>query len=460
MRLKKIFFNQSIMRAALKKLDNFITVTKANGIILIYAITVLVVRLQTGVITAPDTQGYIDKEIIRPPGYPLIIDIFKYLFGSHEYFALVCFQIIFVLISVFYISHVLRKMFSLHPITLTLLYVFLSLPLLSISVAVGVHGGIGNRILTESISDGFFLFTVSFLVKTLFHEKRNFLIFILFIALLSLIRTQMIFMYLIAMALLLYLYLKIGNFRLIMRFFTAMLAIFLIAEASERFYHKSVNNYFGKLSLNVSHMLVGVVFISDQHALKYISNENDRKVLKQAYDYLENRKFLSKNRFEIDLRLVDLYNDSFNISLYYGLMRSFQSVYSLPKWGGEELIKFEDFSKRVLPSLTVHHYKDFGKLLLLKFLYTLNFREGFLFCLILLLPFIRVSHEFKMFAFFVFAMLIVSRLAMTPIIYLGDRYLFYTDILEYIIFLMMAEKYLSCWKSNSRTSESKASSHP
>ena len=31
---------------------------------------------------------------------------------------------------------------------------------------------------------------------------------------------------------------------------------------------------------------------------------------------------------------------------------------------------------------------------------------------------------------------------MTPIIYIGDRYLFYTDILEYVALVIMAEEYL------------------
>jgi hypothetical protein len=354
--------------------------------------------------------------------------------------------LIFVLSASFWLSHLLSKKFELHPIAFILINLFLSLPLLTLSVAVGIHGEIGNRLLTEAFSYGFFLFAVSFLVKTLFSdERRNFIIFILLIGILTLIRTQMIFMYIIVIVFIIMLQLKFHNIRLIIGLIAAGIVIFTLADFSERFYHKVANNYFGKVSLNASHILVGAIYVTDHKALNDIANQHDREVLNLAYDFLENKKLLAKNRFENDRRLVDLYNDNFATILGYGLMGSFQHAYSLPKWGDEMLIQFESFSRRVVPVLIFINYKEFSKLMLLKFLYTLNFREGFFIALFLLFPFIRLSQEFKTFAFFVFLMLVTNRLIMTPIIYIGDRYLFYTDILEYVVFIIMGEQYLKSY---------------
>jgi hypothetical protein len=432
----------------LERAINFFDMKKAYGIVFFYSLLILINRLKVGVIWSPDTQQYIDKSVIRPPVYPLLMDVFKFIFGSHEFVALVCFQLIFVLISAIYLSNVLRKKFELHPITFISVNLFLSLPLLSISVAAGIHGEIGNKLLTEAISYGFFLFAVSFLVKTLFlNEKRKFLIFLFLISILMLIRTPMIFMYVIAILLVLYLYLRDKNVRLLVGLIVAVIVAFFIADIGERLYHKSVNNNFFKINRDASHMLVGAVYISDERALGFFADKQDREVLKRTYAYLEDKKLLSKNRFEIKRRLVDIYNDHF-VTMQIMLQSSFQDVFFSPESDNkparedELYIQYESFSRRVVPVIIYNYYKEFSKLMLLKFLYTLNFREGFFIALFLMFPFIRLKHKFKIFAFFVLLMLVMNRLIMTPIIFLGDRYLFYTDILEYVIFIIMAEQYL------------------
>jgi len=426
-----------------EKVKDIVDVKKAHWFILFYSLAVLVLRLQEGVIWGSDTTQYIEKSIIRPPGYPFLMDIFKYLFGTYEYLALVSFQLIFVLLSGFYLSHILRRKFDLHPITFILITLLLSVPLLSSSVILGIHGRIANRLLTEAVSYGLFLTAMSFLVKILFtRQKLDFIIFLMLIAALTLIRTQMIFLYVIAFVLIPLYCQEHANKSHLLGLIVILLAIFLCTDFSERLYHRFVNNYFGKVSLNASHMLVGAVYVSDKGALGLIENAKDRDVLKLTYDSLESRSLLAKQRFGIDRRLVDLYNDNFAVILGYSLMSSFQHIYAFPKWGDEMLVQFEAFSRRVVPVLTIHYYKDVAKLMLLKFLYTLNFREGFFFATFLLFPFVKFTRELKAFALFMLLMLLINRLMMTPIIYIGDRYLFYTDILEYVILVIMAEKYL------------------
>ncbi len=408
-----------------------------------YSLAVLIVRIKVGIIWGGDTQQYIDKSVIRPPVYPLVMDVFKFIFASHEFFALICFQLIFVLSASFYLSHLLWKKFNLQPISFILLHLFLSLPLLSLSVAAGIHGEIGNRLLTESISYGLFLIVISFLVKIIFFNKRRyFIIFLLLVAILTLIRTQMIFLYMIAVLLIPLLYIKAKNVRVTIGLFTIVLAVFLFMDLGEKFYHQTINGYFGKISLNASHMLVGAVYVSDSQSLNLIVNKKDREVLKRTYDYLESKKLLAKQRFEIKRRLVDIYNDHFNIILYDGLVAAFQHSYTLPNRNDEMLTQFEGFSRRVVPILFFNYYKDIAKLMLLKFLYTLNFREGFFISFFLLFPFSELSCELKKLSFFVLLMLIINRLIMTPIIYIGDRYLFYTDILEYVVLIIATEKYI------------------
>jgi len=428
----------------LGKVIHFVDLKKAYGITLFYGIALIVIRLKVGIIWGGDTSQYIEKSVIRPPIYPLLLDLFSYLFGAHEYIALVFFQLIFVLIAAFHLSNTMRKKFHLLPITFTLLSCLLSVPLLSSSVALGLHGEIGNIILTEAISYGLFLFAVAFLVRILFISRpTDFIIFLSLIVILTLTRTQMIFLYVIAIVLILSLYLK-RDIRIpaAISLFIVVLVIFLCAELGERLYHKLTNNYFGKISLTESHLLVGAIYVSDKQTFSHIDDIRDRRVLEQAYEFLEDHKLLAKQRFEIGRRMVDLYNDNFAVILGPGLMSSFRRVYAAPPWGDDMLLQVESFSRRVAPVLVIHHYKDVAKLMLLKFLYTLNFREGFFFATFLLFPFVKFTRELKLFSFFVLLMLLTNRLMMTPIIYIGDRYLFYTDILEYVALVIMAEEYL------------------
>lgn len=427
---------------------NLIDVKWAYGILFLYSLMVLINRLNVGVLWAVDTSEYIEKSVVRPPLYPLLMDVFKFIFGVHQFVALICFQLLFVLVMAFYLSRILWKKFDIHLITFVFLHLILSLPLLSISVAAGISGGIGNWLLTEAISYGLFLFAVSFLVKTLFgNERRNFFLFLMVIGILTWIRTPMIFLYGVAGAMILYLQLKIRNIRLTIGLVMAMVAVFLVTGLGERFYHKAVNNYWGRINRSASTMIIGAVYISDAQALNFIAEPRDREVLNRTYAYLENRKLLSKNRFEIDRRLVDIYNDYFCV-MQTIILKSIQDVFFVPEeqskpgWKDRVYEEFESFAQRVVPLLVIHHFKEFSRLMLLKFLYTLNFREGFFMALFLLFPFVRLSHPFKIMTFFVLLMLIMNRLMMTPIIAMTDRYLFYTDILEYVFIAIVADHYL------------------
>jgi len=434
------------IRIVLGRAMDLISLKKAYGIILFYSLAVLISRLQVGVIWAGDTQQYIEKSVIRSPIYPLIIDFFKYLFRPYEFIALICFQLIFVLFAAFYLSHLLWKKFNLHPITFILLNIFLSVPLLSCSVAVGIHGKIGNHILTEAITYGLLLFVISFLVETIFtDERRDFIIILLLIATLTLIRTPMIYLYAIVASLIWHRYWRYRDISLLAGFVVLTISIVLIADFGERFYHKTVNNYFGKISRSASHMLVGAVYISDKHALSLIENTDDREVLRRTYDHLENRKLLAKQRYEIKRRLVDVYDDNF-CYIQTTIEISFQEVFSLQRGEDRMYLEYEDFSQRLVPILVRHYYMDFSKLMLLKFLYTLNFREGFFIASFLLFPFVKFSRELKIFAIFVLLMLVANRIMMTPIIFMNERYLFYSDILEYVILIIMAEQYLKSCK--------------
>jgi hypothetical protein len=167
--------------------------------------------------------------------------------------------------------------------------------------------------------------------------------------------------------------------------------------------------------------------------------------LKRAHEELKKRKMHAANRFEIDRRLVDLYNDNFCI-IQAITENSFKAI---SRYNGaapmQEILfypAYEEFARRVVPGLVWQNLKEFGKLTLLKFLYSLQFREGFFAGLLMLIFVYGLRQELKLVGFFVLLLLMMNRLMMTPIIFLGDRFLFYTDILEYAFFLIFVDDVL------------------
>ena len=136
----------------------------------------------------------------------------------------------------------------------------------------------------------------------------------------------MLFLYGVAGCLILYLHFRAKNIKQTLGLVVVLVLVFLAADLGERFYHKIVNNYWGKINRDASHLLVSAVYTSNEKALDWIADPQDREVLRRTYAVLEDKKLLSKNRFEIERRLVDIYNDYFG-TIQAVLLRSFQDVF-------------------------------------------------------------------------------------------------------------------------------------
>lgn len=432
----------------MRKLFNFtdkFSLAQIQGALAVYSLIVLLCRLRAVPVYGPDSFQYLSNSVIRPPGYPLILDAFQWIFGSGYVSVLVFFQILSVLVASYFLSRFLWRAFNLHSGTFFLLHVVLSLPLTSLSKAAGIFGGIGNHILSEPISYSLFLLATLFLLKMLLQKKlTDFFIALLLSALLVLMRTPMTFLFITASLAAIYCYPYKSEQKRLVRAFLLLCIAVLSVDSGERFYHAFTQGYFGKIDRAASHLLVGAVYVAQEQSFATFSPQ-DRKVVKKAIDGLKKRKMHATNRFELDRRLVDLYNDNF-CRMQSILEKSFKEVNAHNAAAPRQEILFytsyEEFARRAAPVLVLNNIKEFGKLTLLKFLYSLQFREGVFIGLLMLLPVCKFRRELQIWGALILLLLVMNRLMMAPIIFLGDRYLFYTDILEYAFFLIFADNIL------------------
>jgi len=415
----------------------------ALAAVALWGAAVLAARLPLGVQVANDSEQYLAGSVLRPPGYPFLLELFARLFADWAPPALVAFQLLCVLAAALHLSWTLWRRYALHPAAFVTAYVLLTLPLTSLSTALGIHGTIGNRLLTEAVTYALFLLVVSCLLRALFHPRPLPLALgLLLIALATLVRTQMFFLYPLAAAVLLWEWRH--GLELRATLLLALSALLLVAgtDLAERLYHRQASGHFGRVSLGSSHFLVGALYMAPPQAAELPERESDREVLRRAYAFLASQKLHSSSRFELDRRLADLYNDKFAAMLNAGLMPAFNQVYAQTPWSDPALIALDRFSDRVAPLFLRHYPASLCKLFLLKLLYSLNFREGLFAAVLLLLPWLPVRRETLLLAGLVALPLLVNRLLLVPILYLGDRYLFYTDILEYVLLLAVADQLL------------------
>ncbi len=144
----------------------------------------------------PDSATYISMSIHREPGYPLFLAFIRLLVGEGNYlFAVVWFQVVLACYCSISFIREITKQFNVHGLEILLLYV-----LLLIFWFLPKFFGGGNptaypfTILTEGITYSIFFLYYKYLVMSVCNRDKKFwIISLLFAALLSFIRTGLMF---------------------------------------------------------------------------------------------------------------------------------------------------------------------------------------------------------------------------------------------------------------------------
>ncbi|MGD9153345.1 MAG: hypothetical protein PVG30_06800 [Gammaproteobacteria bacterium] len=263
---------------------------------------------------SPDSAGYIAHSAHRAPLYPLFISLL-----SRHYHLIISFQGILLIIALFNSANFMKNTFKI-PNVFALFY-FIRATLLVKKYSFSQY------ILTEGIALPLFIFwfiaLANFLIK---QTKTNFAYFLLFSAMLLLLRPQFYFIYGIFAALL-FLRIFIKHFSLSLKtLFIGILSCVILVNIVGRTYHYIYNGSFSMNSQTGQQLIVSPFYFSTQADAKFLKDPLEKKVFTTAYKKAISNKLLF-NTLPINKKIKSKdvryhYQQSFN-SIIYTIISSF-----------------------------------------------------------------------------------------------------------------------------------------
>ncbi|NCP61615.1 MAG: hypothetical protein GW748_06525 [Alphaproteobacteria bacterium] len=239
--------------------------------------------LRKGAVFAPDSGSYLAMSSFRSLGYPLFLKAYGYFFQD-AYGVLVAVQVGTGVLAVDYFLRTLNKHFSFSSFVYMMLFLFLFAPYF-------VLHHIGNYILTEALCYPFFLIMLSFLVKFLKGNETKFLLTsVVFGLLLTLTRSQFIFLWPGFLILITYMFYK--N-RSILSFFGRTLilaAIILSGQMIERTYSYILTSSFKTVPFVGYQAIVLPLYLSKERDVTLFESPQEKAFFKAAYEGLQEKK--------------------------------------------------------------------------------------------------------------------------------------------------------------------------
>lgn len=416
-----------------------LSIRQQNFFTFLVSIIILGYGVLVGLWIVPDTQGYLTLSVIRPPLYPLLIKLFHALFASDYLLLLVAFQIFFVLAAAYWLSQTLRTYFKLPSFIFLIIHFFLVSPLIPAHrIYAGIYGNIGNTISSEALSYGLFIISLIFLVKSIFDPSRkNVLIFSFFCVLNTLNRLQFMFMYPIVIVMILFMFKRTRNLKMVLQ--SVLLTIVMITGGllADRQYHKYVNGI-SIISPGGSFNLLGnVLFVSDPADVVVIKNADDRDIILKMLQSFDEQNVLFRYHQEMGYQPGAFYFRCFASSILTGMNKIYQQELKFKSPADDDVyLGIDSLARRVLPTLMARKWLEYGKLSIIKFIDSFTFREGIFIGILIMMRAWKLRSDMDVLFMLVLLMILTNRLVITPTTHLGDRFLFYSDILQQVAIAM------------------------
>lgn len=256
-----------------------------NIVVCLILFLVFLLSLSKGPIFFPDSGSYESHSILRMGLYPLTITFFKFFLKIQAFKYLAIFQTIFSLLSVYYLSNFLFRLFKLHfYLYLTIICIFL-FPLVSHSSAC--------NILSESIAYPLFLLTSLFFFKIVSYKKsRDNIIFAILIFLLCFTRQQFMFFYVVAFLYSFYTLVFEKNWKHSKQVLIATALSFCTFFIAERSYHSVYHDHFAGTPFGGTLFLIRPLFVASEKALSSIDEPKQKLFLSEVVEELKQKEII------------------------------------------------------------------------------------------------------------------------------------------------------------------------
>ncbi len=333
----------------LYRLYHFID-NKSNWIAIMILAALFLFYLSKGSILSADSSGYIQKDLIRSPLYPLLINAIEWLFGKGNYIFLVVFQLLLGCYTCYRIAKFFQTTYKLNGV------LFLLILLIAITPYTFYFG---NTILSEGLAYPLFLLTVQFFFEALLsnkqtenrtvkqlgkivekhvtkypekqsekhpakhpekhlerqadrhpekqmgkqtHSQKSYFYFLFFLTLLVLTRRQYLFFYVAAFIGFLYLCYFAENLSKFqkMSFLIALLVSLSATDLLERSYHKYYNGYFTTVPFVGLQIMAMPLYLSSDKDVSLFPDEKEANIFKTTRRIMKENKYDSSTLWKED----------------------------------------------------------------------------------------------------------------------------------------------------------------
>ena len=242
------------------------------------------------IIEVNDSLSYIENSYKRPFLYPLIINIFEFIFSDYFKRPLIIFQLLLGYFALTYFLKFFFKKFKIKSfIFKVILFFSISYPYFNLSMK------IGNSILSESLAYPIFLIFTIFFIKSIFGNKKyfkNFLLSLIFFSLLVLTKkTFLILVPVYFLSLIVELIfskeLKKAIISILLVFFTIFLLNLIEKGATFIKY-----GTFSTISVSGSSLVSGPFYLAKEDDFKKLKGDLNKKIINNAL------KILKENNIE------------------------------------------------------------------------------------------------------------------------------------------------------------------
>jgi|GEM_PF-6673784 len=239
--------------------------------------------LTKGAVIAPDSHGYLAMSSYRSLGYPLFLKAYQFFFQD-AYGVLVAVQVGLGVLAIDHFLRTLNRHFFFSSFLYMMIFLFLFSPYFLIH-------GIGNQILTEALCYPLFFMTLSFLIKFLrSNEIQSLLIAIGFALLLTLTRSQFIFLWPGFFILVTYLFYKNGSLVSFLGRTLILVSVILSGQMMERTYSYILTGSFKVVPFVGYQAVVLPLYLSKEKDADLFESPQEKAFFKDAYENLQEKR--------------------------------------------------------------------------------------------------------------------------------------------------------------------------
>jgi uncharacterized membrane protein (UPF0136 family) len=386
--------------------------------------------LSKGYQTCPDSGSYISNSISRTPLYPLLLDLFQYLFGESRYLHIIpIFQALFGLLSCFFLANILEKRFGVGAGIKYIIFLILLYPQFRFA----------SCILTESVTYSLFLLTIAFWTKHIFEKRdREIYLTILFMFLSILARPQLYFILPV-----LFLYsLFSSEIKKGLVLIGILIAGIFVNDALQKTYNyiyhtRYVLSQFGGFSF-----LPINLYLSKPGDIYLFSDKKEKEFFERIYRAMDEGKMLHKYGWKTHGGLESAHFLTFFNPILGSATTIIDDLYKNEKSNSEidKWIKLNRFCSNISKRLFINNYKKFLKFSVRSIYEVAGFFIFLPICLLVfgILGFLKKRGSLSLFScvisllslFNYFLLLLSQPLWMM-------RYRFYTDIMIVVVFVIL-----------------------